>query len=216
MEVPTLKAEIRRGLGTRLSRRLRAGGWLPGIIYGHGETPEPISVSAHDLQVHLQHGARILKVEVDGRASQYLIKEVQYDHLQKDPVHFDLARVDVDERVQVEVAIELRGTPAGVNNGGILEPLRDTLKIDCLALEIPDTLRPSVAHLDIGDTLLVKDLELPSGVVVLDDPQEKVAMVRVLAIHTEVEEAEEEAGPAEPERIGRVAETDTKDADTNA
>ena len=211
MEIPTLKAQRRSLLGTKHSRRVRAEGRLPGIIYGHGEVPEPISVLGHDLQLHLHHGARMLNVELDGRTQQYLIKDVQYDHLQKDPIHFDLARVDMDERVRVEVAIELRGTPQGVHEGGILEQLRDTVQVECLALEIPETLHPSVAHLGVGDALCVGDLELPERVVAIDDADEKLAIVKLLAIHavgeTPAEEVQEE-GPAEPERIGRVAESE--------
>lgn len=208
MEIPTLRAERRERLGTKYTRRMRSTGQLPGIIYGHGEVPEPIAVSAHDMQIHLHHGARVLNIEIDGQGTKYLIKEVQYDHLQKDPIHFDLARVDLDERVRVEVAVEMRGTPEGIHEGGILEQLRDVLHVECLALEIPETLNPSVAHMKVGDVLLVKDLSLPPSVTVLDDPEDKIAMVRVLASHVEEEAEEEEAGSAEPERIGRVAETE--------
>lgn len=182
---------------------------LPGIIYGHGQDPEAISVSAHELQLALRHGVRLLGLKIDGQDSQYLIKEVQYDHLQKSPIHFDLARVDLDERVHVAVSIELKGTPKGVSEGGVVEHLMDAVEVECLASNIPDGLHPSVVHLDIGDALLVKDLDLPEGVVPMGDPEAKVALVRLLAEQVEEEAPEEgaETEAAQPERIGRVAET---------
>ncbi len=216
MEIPTIKADSRKRLGTRYARRTRAQGQLPGIIYGHGEEPEPIAVNQHDMLIYLQHGARVLNVELGGEAKQYLIKDVQYDHLQKDPIHFDLARVNVDERVTVEVAIELRGTPKGVHDGGVLEQMRDRIQVECRAIEIPQTLHPSVADLAVGDVLFVKDLVLPADVHPVNEPDEKIAMVKLLAAEEEPEATEEEPGSAEPERIGRVAEDKDKDGDTKS
>lgn len=208
MEVPTLKGERRTALGTRETRCLRSTGRLPGIIYGHGETPEPFSVSAHDVAMELQHGARIVALELGGKSNRYLIKEIQYDHMGRDPIHIDLARIDMNERVRVKVAVELRGTPKGLSEGGILDALMDAIEVECLASQIPETLHPSVSHLHLGASLLVKDIELPSGVTAVTDGDEKVAIVHVLATKAAASESEteEEAGPAEPERIGRVAE----------
>lgn len=217
MEVATIKAQPRKTLGTRHSRRLRSQGELPGVIYGHGEPPVSCSVSSHDLQVHLRHGVRVLTLDLEGKSKQYLIKAVQYDHLNKDPIHFDLARVDLDERVHVKVGIELHGTPKGLSEGGILDQLLDELEIECLALEIPGKFHLPVSQLGVGDSASVKDLELPEGVSTLVDPETKIALVRTLAAEAEVEEeATEEAGSAEPERIGRVAETEEKDTETKS
>ncbi len=190
---------------------MRALGRLPGIIYGHGEAPEAFSVSAHDVAMEMEHGARLVELNLDGRANQYLIKEIQYDHLGKDPIHMDLARVDLHERIRVRVVVELRGTPKGIHEGGILDQLLDNIEIECLASEIPETLHPTVAELGIGEALLVKDLELPGGVVAISDPEEKIAIVHLLSVAAEAEvKEEEEEAPAEPERIGRVAELDER------
>ncbi|MEE9295422.1 MAG: 50S ribosomal protein L25 [Phycisphaerae bacterium] len=209
MDVPTLQAETRTKLGTKHTRKLRAQGRLPGIIYGHGEAPETFSVSAHDVAMEMEHGARLVELNLGGKANQYLIKEIQYDHLGKDPIHMDLARVDLHERIRVRVVVELRGTPKGIHEGGILDQLLDNIEIECLASEIPQTLHPNVVELDVGDNLLVRDLELPEGVVAISDPEEKIAMVHLLSVaaEAEVKEEEEEASD-EPERIGRVAESD--------
>jgi large subunit ribosomal protein L25 len=191
-------------MGTKFTRRLRQTGELPAIIYGHGETPEPISLNAHEVKLALGHRTHLLKVEMDGNTRQYLIKDVQFDHLQHEPIHVDLARVDLNERVKVKVGIELRGTPKGLGHGGILEQLLADIEVECLVTEIPEMIRPNVAHLHLGDTLHVKELIVPPGVKVLADPEGIVASVRVLAAEVPVAApAEGEAAPTQPEVIGR-------------
>ena len=216
MELPTLKADRRTKIGTNHVRKLRTEGRLPGIIYGHGETPEAFSVCAHDVAMELQHGARLVELDMDGKKNQYLLKDIQYDHMGKSPIHMDLARVDLNERIRVRVGVELRGIPKGIHDGGILDQLLDNIEIECLASGIPETLHPNVAELEIGQTLAVKDLELPEGVVAITDLEEKIAMVHLLSVAaeaTEEEEGEEGAASAEPERIGRVAEADAEAGD---
>ncbi len=215
MKIPTLKAETRTQRGTRFCRNLRESGRLPGVIYGHGEEPVSVSFSAHELKMELRHGSRLMSLEMGGEAKQYLIKEVQYDHFDKDPVHVDFARVDLDERVRVQVTVELRGTPAGLSEGGILDQLHDKIEVECRAGDIPSTLHPSVAGLLVNDALCAKDIELPEGVTLITGPDEKIAMVHILAVKADeaTEEGAESTGSAEPERIGRVAEDpESKDA----
>ncbi len=203
MEIPTIKADRRTEVGTRVSRLIREQGLLPGIIYGHGETPEAFQLSAHEFKLHLRDGVRLLKVDFGGQAGDYLIKDVQYDHLQKDPVHIDLTRVDLNERITVNVSIELRGTPKGIADGGILDHILDHIEIECLASGIPQTLHPSVADLGVGDALTAGDLELPAGVALNTDPDVKIAAVNLLATKsaTATEEGDEPSS-TEPERIG--------------
>jgi large subunit ribosomal protein L25 len=97
--------------------------------------------------------------------------------------------------------------PKGVAEGGVLDQHMVELEIECLVTDIPETLHPLVEHLHVGDSLLVKDLELPPNVVALDDPDARIATVSELAI-AETEEGEavegEGADSTEPERIGRV------------
>ncbi len=205
MEMITLKAEGRAASGTRVARALRTIGRVPAIMYGHGEPPESVSLVLRDVEVALAHGARTFQVELGGSSRQYLIKAVQYDHLGAKPIHLDLTRVSMDERVKVRVGIELRGVPKGVSEGGVLDQHMADLDIECLVIEIPDTIHPLVTELGLGESLLVKDLELPSGVVVLADPEERVAMVRALMEEAAPEEAEvTDEKEEEPERIGRI------------
>ncbi|HNQ23129.1 MAG TPA: 50S ribosomal protein L25 [Phycisphaerae bacterium] len=206
MEMLTLKAEPRTPGGTRTARALREKGSLPAIIYGHHEPPEPVTLHEHEVEVAIGHGARTLQVELNGEVKQYLIKEVQYDHLGLAPIHIDLARVDMHERVRVKVAIELRGVPKGVAEGGILEQLLGEVEVECRVTDIPETLRPVVTDMELGHVLCVKDVQLPPGVVAVTPPEDRVAVVKALveAPEAAAPAVEGEAAAAEPERIGRV------------
>lgn len=208
MEVVTLKGQLRTAIGTRAARALRATGQVPVVIYGHGQPTETLSLSLHDVKAALAHGAHTLQVELEGKSQQYLIKDVQYDYLDDTPIHLDLTRVAMDERVKVRVGIEPRGVPRGVSEGGVLDQPMANIEVECVVTAIPETLRPFVTELDLGDSLLVKDLELPPGVLALADPEERVVTVRALVAEREPEEAVEgeEEGAAQPERIGRVRE----------
>lgn len=205
METIKLTAESREQMGTRAARRCRAAGRLPVVIYGHGEPPATISLDRHDVVVALAHGARTLDVEMEGSTKQFFIKEVQRDHWDAEPIHLDLMRVALHERVKVRVGIELRGTPKGLSEGGVLDQLLAEIELQCLVTNIPETLHPLVTELGVGDSLLVRELELPAGVEVLADPEDKVATVRAVAEEVEAPVSlEGEEGAAEPERIGRV------------
>lgn len=215
MENVTLNGERRESTGTRLARALRKNGKLPAVIYGHGEAPEAIALDQRQVEVALRHGSRTLEVDVAGKKGQYLIKEVQYDHLNETPIHLDLTRVDLTEKVRVRIGIELKGTPKGVSDGGVLDQLMGDVEVECLVTQIPSTFHPLVTDLGLNDSLLVKDLELPAGVTALANPQDRIAMVKVLAIHAddevEVEEDAESGDGQQPEIIGRKAKDEGED-----
>lgn len=205
METVTLKADKRDPHGKRQARQLREAGKIPAIIYGHGESPEAVSLDRHEFKVALAHGARTLELSVGGKKTSYLIKEVQYDHLGAIPIHVDLMRVDLTEKVRVRVGIELRGTPKGISEGGVLDQMMADLEVECIVTAIPETLHPFVTHLHLNDSLLVKDLVLPAGVTAVAGPDERVAMVREAAAHVGEAETTEagEATPQVPEVITR-------------
>lgn len=209
MEAMVLKADRRKLFGTKHARREREAGRLLAIIYGHGENPESISLDSHDALFELQHKARVLKLDLDGKQSQYLIKDVQYDYLGTNPIHLDLMRVDLSEKVRIKIGVELRGVPAGIAEGGVLDHPTTEVEVECLITDIPETISANVKHLAIGDTLLAKDLELPPNVVLLDDPEERIAAVRVLAEEVTTEELAEAS--EQPEVIGRDKEEETEE-----
>lgn len=204
MESQTITATRREELGTKATRRLRKRGQLPAIVYGRGSEPAPIALPTHEIEIAVQHGGHLLQLDLDGTEQQYLIKEVQFDYLGTTPIHLDLVQVDVHEVVEVSVPIELRGTPAGISDGGALDQVMNDLGVRCRVTEIPESIRPNVASLQLGETLYVRDIKLPDGVETAVDEAEAVAVVRALAVEEEVvAEAEVAEGQAEPEIIGK-------------
>jgi len=201
-----LKASRRGELGTHKVRRLRRGGRIPGVLYGHGEQTVAISLDLHDVSAALKRRERLLEVELDGRKENALFKEVQYDPLGQEILHVDLTRVSLDERVEVTVPIQLRGTPAGAAEEGVLQQLAMQVVVECLVTSIPEVIRVNVEPLKVGDRLLLKDLPLPEGTKLVGNPEDLVCMVVVLAEEVAPAAAGEEAAAAEPEVIGRKVE----------
>lgn len=198
-----LKATKRVGLGTRKTQVLRSQGVTPCIIYGHGLDAVAVSVNAHDLGVALEHGERLLELEIGSEKENVLIKEVQYDTFGQKILHADLARVDLNERVKVTVPIVLTGTPAGSTEGGVLQQTVAEARIECVVVAIPEDIRVRVNDMKVGDVIHVRDLKLPEGATILEDPDMVVASVVVVAEEAAAPTGEE---PAEPEVLTAKAE----------
>ena len=207
MQTESVRGEVRKPGGRKAAQRLRRAGMIPAVIYGHNEPPESIAISAHDLGQVLAHHQQIITVDTGGKQNSYLIKEVQYDHLQKDPQHIDLMRVDLSEKVTVTVAIELRGEAKGVlQEDGVLNTNLFEVEVACPVSAIPESIIGHVNDLGLGDSLLVSQLEFPANVVPID-PELPVASVQAKreALEPVAGEEAETAGEegAEPEVISR-------------
>src|SRR5687767_4500179 len=140
-------AKPRSELGSRSNKRLRDAGFVPGVIYGHKEAVVPITLPKKELVGHLEHGAHVFDLSLDGKSEKVLIKEVQYDHLGAEVIHVDFARVSLDEKVEVTVPLELKGTPKGEADGGVLQQIISELQIECLVTEIPDVIRHNISEM---------------------------------------------------------------------
>jgi large subunit ribosomal protein L25 len=200
----TVTAETRTQLGSRANKRLRDSGKLPGVIYGHKLSVVPITLPKKEVVRYLDKGAHLFAVTVEGTAENVLVKDVQYDHLGSDVLHIDFARVDLNERVEVTVPLELKGTPKGEADGGVLQQAVMELAIECIVTGIPDAIRHNVADMALDSTLHLKDIKLPEGVKALQDPDLIIASVKEIAEEVTTEAAE--ATTAEPEVIGKKKE----------
>jgi large subunit ribosomal protein L25 len=197
-----LKVIKREQLGTHQTKHLRKKGLIPGIVYGHGETPVAVAVATRDLEAALHHHDRLLELDIDGAMQNALIKEIQLDPMQQDILHVDFARVRLDERVKVIVPILLRGTPAGATDGGVLAQVLAEAHIECLVTAIPEEIRMSVAEMKLGDVIKLKDLPLPAGAALLGDADAIVASVTLVIEEVAAPVEGEVAAGGEPEVIG--------------
>lgn len=199
-QTATIVVKNRSELGSRANKRLRDAGLLPGVVYGHGEAVVPVTLPKKEVASHLEHGTHVFDLQIEGKSEKVLVKEVQYDHLGIEVIHVDFARVDLNERVEVTVPLELKGTPKGEAVGAKLQQVIADLEIECLVTEIPDLIRHNVSDMDKDSVLHVRDLKLPPGVKVLMDGEVILATCRVI-----VEQASTEV-VAEPEVIGKKKE----------
>jgi large subunit ribosomal protein L25 len=199
----TLKVETRSGRGTAECRRLRRRGALPGNLYGHGLEAVAIAAPVEAVTSLVTHGHRVVGLELDGTSQTAMFQDVQWDALGSEIQHFDLLRVDAQERVEVDVPIELKGTAAGAMSGaGMLEQPLHELTIECPAIQMPDAIIVRIHELQLGQAIHVRDLELPEGVTAIT-PGDQVVVQVVHAAETAEEAEEGIPGPAEPELVGR-------------
>src|SRR5438105_12988645 len=152
-----------RTAGTKYdARRVRRGGKVPAVIYGAGKAALSVSVDPRQVTriLHSQTGHNtVFDLTVDGERTKAMIVDWQYEPIKGSLLHIDLKRIAMDQKLRVNVPIELIGEPAGVKQqGGILEQITREVEIECLPGDIPNDIELNVAELVFGMVLRVTDL----------------------------------------------------------
>lgn len=200
-----LKGIRRERTGSRYARRNRAAGQLPGVLYGHGQDPVAVALEAIQTIRYVESGEKVFTLDLDGNKDQTVIlKDVQFDYLGTNIVHIDLARVDLNEIITSPVSIRLVGEPVGMKKAGnILTHPATTLEIRCTVANLPDHIDVSIANLDVGMSIHARDITLPAGLTLADDPDAIVAAIKEIKVVEEVtaEGAAVAAEVAQPEVI---------------
>lgn len=199
MDFAKVSVEVRNESGKGSARRARAAGKIPGILYGHKETPVNLTVDPHALLKSLDKEKKrntvfSLAVGADNSITA-MIRDFQIDPMSRRLIHVDFIRVSMDEEVKVTVPLILIGTPAGVVNGGNLHQSMHAIPLAAKPAAIPSKLEIDVSALNIGEALHASDLKLAAGVRVLLEAKEALASV-VMPRAEKVEEAAA-AAPAE-------------------
>ena len=202
-----LKAEQRTAIGRSAVRKLKTRGIIPAIVYGGKEKPQPLQVAARDINAVLSHasGENILvELEIAGEQSNRmaLVQEIQHSPVGGDILHVDFHAVSMDEKIQAEVPLEPVGIANGVKNfGGLLEQSLRSLPIECLPRDLPDRLTVDVSDLNIGDSIHVRDIQLPSGVTAKTQPDLTAFSVLAPVVEEEPVPIAAEGAAAGPEVI---------------
>jgi large subunit ribosomal protein L25 len=189
-----LDVQPREEAGSAVARRLRAGGLIPGVLYGAGKEAHPFAVEERELRRVLtgEHGLHaILDVVFDGQKTAHhaVLKEYQLDPVRPRLLHIDLHEVRLDQVIQTQVAVEPIGESPGVKEGGVLTLVLREVNVEALPMEVPDRLELDISTMAIGDSLRIADIVVPSGTTLLDDPD---AVVVTVTPPTKVEEPEVE------------------------
>jgi ribosomal protein bL25 (Ctc-form) len=203
METVEITIERRDDQGKGAARRMRAGGKVPGILYGPKRTTTSITVSAEEFEkkiTHLEgaHLIRLVNAAGDGELHErmVLVREMQVHPVSGRALHADFYEVDLTERLTVSVTIHFVGKPVGVVNGGILQPILREIEVECLPTEIPDYLEVDVTALDVHDAVHASELTLPDRVTLVGDPTRTIVTVLPPSIEAKPEAPAAEAAAA--------------------
>ncbi len=209
---------IKRELKTKgYLTELRKKNYVPAVYYAHGEENIFLAVPENKLK-HIVFSSEtyLIDLEIEGVGKKScILKEFQLDPVTDKIIHVDFYGLVAGEKVTVDVAVHLVGTPIGVKEGGIIQHSLHKIEIECLPSEIPDKIDVDVSDLKIGDSLHVKDIKFENARV-LTNPEATIITIVPPALHREVEVTEEmeaEEKLAEPEVIKKGKQTKEEEED---
>ncbi len=213
MEITKIQAQPRGRKGSREARKLRATGFVPAVVYGHKQDAAAIALPKTDLYNALKKGARLFSLETGKTAENAFIAEVQHHPITEEVIHVDFSRVDLNERISLEVPLKWHGTAIGVIHGGLQEEIRTHVRVQCLPMAIPNHVEVEISGIDIGQAIYLRDVKLSEGVSLDDNADQMVVRV--------VEKAKEEVAapaadaaaaiPAQPEVITKKKEEEEEE-----
>jgi large subunit ribosomal protein L25 len=223
MDQPVLAAQIRKSKGKGAARRLRKKNQIPAIFYGPKTEPIMLAVDYPELKRILRQGSGEntlidlqFQSEQGSETRRVMLKELLIDTIKDNYLHADFYEISMDKEITVNIPIRLINTPEGVSQGGILQHIRRELTISCMPDKIVDSLDLDVAELEIGDSLHIRDIELPDGIKLVEEDHLTVAVVAaptVQAEEEEVEEVEGEEGAEGAEEEAAASETEGAEED---
>ena len=199
METIELEAELRSSNGKGPARRLRQGGKAPAVFYGPKRATTPITIDSKEFlqKVSALEGSHLIRFRstADEVASKVaLVKDAQYHPVTGAVLHADFYEVDMQAKLRVPVPLHFTGKAAGVALGGILQPVRRDVEVECLPADIPEFINVDVSELNIHDAIHVSQLQVPANVTVRYDTD----FTLVTVLPPTVEEVKvEEAAPVE-------------------
>ncbi len=200
MEEIVLEAQKRdAGQGKGPKSALRGQSQVLGVVYSGGKPPMPVFLSEQGFLGACRKGANaIVHLKVGGGSETVVIKAIQFHPVTGRPIHADFQRISLTEKIEVQVPIHVRGEADGVKNfGGLLQHELRAIRIRALPARIPPAIDLDVTKLGLGDRVLVKDLAIPEGAEMLDDPEHIVVHVSVVKVEEEAPAPAEAAAAAE-------------------
>ena len=208
-----LNAELRTDLGKGASRRLRHTGKVPAVMYGAGEDPVSLTLQHNELAHQIENEAffsHILKVKVDGKDQQAIVKDLQRHPSRPIIMHMDLQRISAREKLKTNVPLHFVGeeTAPGVKAGGLVSHELTEVAVECLPKDLPEYIEVDISALDIGDSIHLSEVSVPDGVTLTELARGEGHDLSVVSIHVRraVEEEPTEAPAAEGEAAEGEAE----------
>jgi large subunit ribosomal protein L25 len=199
-----LQAKVRSTIGKRLFA-LRTAGKIPAVVYGPGIDAFPIEVDAKAATQVLNGltGSTLIHLEVDKKSYSVLLRDLQRDSVRRTILHADFYAVPTDRVIRVRVPLQFSGVSAAVRDfsGILVHPVND-LEVECLPKDLVNAISVDIGRLEkIGDSISIKEIDLPPGIHVLMDPEETVVTVTAQMAEEEVVAPVVTAVPGEVEVI---------------
>lgn len=203
------RAQVGHGI-----KALRRSGQVPGVVYGHNIAPASIQIAERELAAVLRKVGRnsLITLNVAGADAPRMVltREVQRDPVTRALLHIDFYEVSMTEKILASVRIVVVGdavSPDIKSGAGVLLQERNTIDIECLPADLFDTITIDISTAKIGDVIRVKDLQIPSGVTVRENPEEDVLRIQRF-VEAKVEEAAGETAEVEVIEKGKKEEED--------
>jgi len=205
-DTTVLEAFKRDQIG-KANRQLAGTDRIAAVLYGMGRDAMPISIGRHDFELLMSHhvsSSLLVEIKLEGEKKPLhaMIREMQVGPVKGNILHVDFLAVDMNETVHASIALHLVNDPEGVKKGGVLTVDRHELNVEAKPGDLPESIDIDVSALEIGDSLHVRDVVAPKGVVLLDDMDGILASVTPPTVEAE----EPEAAAAEPELVGKPTE----------
>ena len=213
-ETKSLAASVRGGVGKGAARSVRREGRIPGVIYGGGEPPVPISLLWHDVNKLIYAGHFLttsFDLAVDGTVERVIPRDYQLDPIKDRPLHVDFLRIKAGSKITVEIPVHVANEDAapGLKDGGALNLVLHALELRVSADAIPDAVTVDLTGLAIGDSVHVGQLKLPRGAS-LATPGDELTVLTIAAPVEEVVETEAPETLAVPSEAGSAEDDPAK------
>ena len=203
-ETPVLEAVARAGVGKGAARSARREGYVPGVIYGGGDAPQPINVRFNTLLKQLKAGrflSTMINVKVDGQDNKVICRAVQRDVVKDLPTHVDFLRLSEKSRIALYIPVEYinRENSPGLRRGGVLTEVRPEIELMVTASDIPEKVVIDLTGTEINDTIHISMVTLPAGTTTtITDRDFAIANIQAPSgLRSEESEATEETEAAE-------------------
>jgi len=203
-DIIELKAEARELGGKGTAKRIRREGKVPGVIYGNKEAPETITIDMKTIAHQMNTGsflATVYMVDLAGKKTRVIPRDLQVDPVRDYPIHFDLLRLSKDAEITVTVQVHYTDEELspGLKRGGILNVVRHEIDLTCPADAIPESIEISLEGLDIGDSMHFSSVTLPDNVKSTISDRDFTLVTIVGAKEEEPETVEGEEAPVDGE-----------------
>lgn len=211
-----LKANKRNSTKRSYITQLRQEGNVPAVVYGKGTESQSVAVMETEfIKVIKENGLNgvISLVTDDKKKLSVMVQEIQRDHLKNEVKHIDFIVVDLKKEIEAEVPVTVTGESPGVKEGGVLQRILHTVTVKAKPNDFPEHIEVSAENLNIGDSLLVKDLPTTSAYEIVSDEEEVVLTVTPPTVEeTEDEEAEGEEAESGGDAEGKAVDAEDQDA----